>query len=1161
MINLSCWYVDGSVMGIQTEFLVDTGSTYTIVDYIFYENIPENMKPPLEQINLILKNASGEVMDVLGQTNMDLEVKGQVFNVPVKVVSLGDKSTILGLDFMEGQNCILNLHKGTMKLNGRTFGMKRKGEIQLAYIHSETSFHIPPRHEMVIEGVLKNKQLTANLNEGLIESNTYLTNDTGLLVARSLVNLKQNTVPVRVANVSDQIVKIKKGTRLAKLESVKEVCNFDKGESKQNDEHIAYVNKIEHSKLGDLPEHLKPLVEKTSDSLSPTEHDEVTQLLYKYQDIFKSPEGRLGRTDLVKHRLDTGNAIPIKQRPRRLPMAQQDVVDKELDKMEAEGIIEPSDSPWSSPLVIVKKKTGDIRVCVDYRALNEVLRKSAVPLPKISECLDSLSGSKYFCTLDLAQGYYQVAMHPEDKCKTAFTSRRGLRQFTVMPFGLSNAPGTFQSLMELVLSGLQWSKAVLYLDDIITYGKTFEETKDNLECVFQRLRQAGLILKPSKCNLFQLSVEFLGHIVSSEGVSCDPKKLEAIREWPRPTSVKQVRSFLGLASYYRKFLKSFSTIASPLHALTKKNVKFAWDENCELAFQTLKEKLSSDPVVLSYPNNEGTFVLDTDASLCGIGGVLSQVQENGQEKVISFVSNTLSKTQQNYCTTMRELLAAVVFIKHFHHYLWGRKFILRTDHASLKWLVNFKEPEGMLARWLSVLCSYDFETQHRKGVAHVNADSLSRQPPRKCKRDDCEDCALVSTQCVCVVTRAQAKNQEGQGQVETQFDKVKEPDNSETKSKTKLNNDVQSSSLDDSELASNVMGKTLISSPTSIATSSENSEVNSQATVNRSTMKNKIKCNWADTWSNEQLKNGQSEDQNISRVIRFKLEGQGQPDNSVLSTESPEVKILCSQWPMLEIQHGMLYRKWESEGPHAKPVLQFVVPSLMRQEILTHLHNHRTSGHLGISKTLGKIKQRFYWPGFKKDIIRWCQKCKVCNSHKAGHMPKKAPMKQDFISAPMDKIACDIMGPLPETERKNIYILVVSDYYTKYVEEYALPDQTAQTVADCLVTEWICRFGVPLQILSDQGRNFESDLFQEVCKLLDMKKIRTSRYRPQTDGLVERYNRTLKSMLKSFCQVEKSDWDHHLPYVMMAYRATIQESTKCTPNLLMFGRETRLLST
>ena len=167
-------------------------------------------------------------------------------------------------------------------------------------------------------------------------------------------------------------------------------------------------------------------------------------------------------------------------------------------------------------------------------------------------------------------------------------------------------------------------------------------------------------------------------------------------------------------------------------------------------------------------------------------------------------------------------------------------------------------------------------------------------------------------------------------------------------------------------------------------------------------------------------------------------------------------------------------------------------------------------------------------------------------------------MKQDFISAPMDKIACDIMGPLPETERKNIYILVVSDYYTKYVEAYALPDQTAQTVADCLVTEWICRFGVPLQILSDQGRNFESGLFQEVCKLLDMKKIRTSRYRPQTDGLVERYNRALKSMLKSFCQVEKSDWDHHLPYVMMAYRATIQESTKCTPNLLMFGRETRL---
>ena len=252
--------------------------------------------------------------------------------------------------------------------------------------------------------------------------------------------------------------------------------------------------------------------------------------------------------------------------------------------MEAQGIIEHSDSPWSSPLVIVTKKTGDIRVCVDYRAINNVMRKSAIPLPRIQECLDSLSGSKYFCTMDLAQGYYQVAMHPGDKCKTAFTSRRGLRQFTVMPFGLTNAPGTFMHLMQLVLSGLKWSKAVLYLDDIITFGKTFDETLLNLELVFERLRKAGLLLKPSKCRLFQESVEFLGHVLSQEGISCDPNKLEAIKNWPKPQKVKDVRSFLGLALYYRKHIRSCATIAAPLNALTKKNAKFIFDEQCEKAF-------------------------------------------------------------------------------------------------------------------------------------------------------------------------------------------------------------------------------------------------------------------------------------------------------------------------------------------------------------------------------------------------------------------------------------------------------------------------------------------------------------------------------------------------------------------------------------------------
>ena len=428
-------------MGVKTEFLVDTGSTYTIVDSLFYDCIPESIRPLLEKTNLILKNANGEVMNVLGQTCMELEVQGQCLNVPVKVVSLGDKSTILGLDFMEDQECIFNVANGTMKSNGHVITMHKRGSTRCARIQARETIFVPPNHEMVINGTVKSKHWVSNFNVGLIEPKVTLTDKTGLLVAKSLVRVEHNTVPIRVANFGPDPIKVNKGSTVAMIEPVKEICKFEP-EFQSLDKTVGIVSKIEGC-LPDLPEYLKPLIKQSSDTLSETELANLTQLLYKYQDIFKSPEGQLGRTNLVQHRIDTGNAIP-----RRLPVSQIEAVDKELDKMEAEGIIEPSDSPWSSPLVIVTKKNGDLRVCVDYRAVNLVMRKSAVPLPKIQECLDSLSGSKYFCTMDLAQGFYQVAMHPDDKCKTAFTSRRGLRQFTVMPFGLTNAPGTFMHLMQ-----------------------------------------------------------------------------------------------------------------------------------------------------------------------------------------------------------------------------------------------------------------------------------------------------------------------------------------------------------------------------------------------------------------------------------------------------------------------------------------------------------------------------------------------------------------------------------------------------------------------------------------------------------------------------------------------------------------------------------------
>ena len=266
--------------------------------------------------------------------------------------------------------------------------------------------------------------------------------------------------------------------------------------------------------------------------------------------------------------------------------------------------------------------------------------------------------AEWFCTMDLASGYWQIKMKEEDKPKTAFVTRKGLFQFKVMPFGLCNAPATFQRLMDRVLVGLQWEQCLVYLDDIVVFGKTFEQTLARLRLVMERLKAAGLKLKASKCKWFQKSVQYLGHIVSAEGIKCDPEKIETVKDWPIPKSVAQVRSFLGLASYYRKFIDNFAEIAHPLTSLTRKRAKFCWSTACQQSFETLKECSISAPV-LAYPlRDAGEFVLDTDASNHGMGAVLSQVQ-NGQEKVIAYASRTLNGSQRNYCTTKKELLADI----------------------------------------------------------------------------------------------------------------------------------------------------------------------------------------------------------------------------------------------------------------------------------------------------------------------------------------------------------------------------------------------------------------------------------------------------------------------------------------------------------------------
>ena len=960
---------------------------------------------------------------------------------------------IIGLDFMKKHACTISLVDDTIVIDNHVVSLEMAGQIGCYRVCLDKPLSVPSRAEIVTFCEVRNRtgDVMSELGLGVVEPIDQFTKSDRGLVARTLSNCSDK-VPVRIMNIDNEDQLLQKDTCMAMYSPVSEVYEGP---------NVGVKSTINDRAL---PTHVKELFERTTKSLTSEQQVVVSQFLAKYSDTFARDDNDLGRTSLAQHRINTKNAEPIRQVPRRLPVHMQAEVDSHIESMNKKKVIQPSNSPWASPIVLVKKKDGSTRFCVDYRWLNDVTTKDAYPLPRIDESLSQLSGMKWFSTLDLCSGYWQVEVHPDDQPKTAFTTRRGLYEFTVMPFGLCNAPATFERLMETVLRGLQFDICLVYLDDIIVLGRTFDEMIQNLTQVFDRLAKAGLKLKAKKCTLFAKQVEYLGHVVSEEGIQTSPEKTQAIDNWPIPRNVTEVRSFLGLCSYYRKFVKDFALIASPLHSLTKKGNAFMWTAECQMSFDELRKAMVTTPILAS-PDFSQPFILDTDASDKAIGAVLLQVID-GNERVCAYASRTLSKSERKYCVTRKELLAVVQFVKHFKHYLYGRRFLVRTDHSSLRWLINFRNPENQLARWLEVLArwlevlsQYEFDIQHRSGRLHGNADALSRIPCKQCGyKTNWEDEAQPETSCVMSV----------------------------------------------------------LSGSISI----------------------------------RQL---QEQDRDLQK-LRSWLDKKERPHSKTLEGDSFYLKSLYSQYERLCEIDGVLYRKWDDLEAQSS-IYQALVPLRERRTVLQYCHDAKTAGHLGIKKMLQKIRSSFYWPNLQTDVGQYIAGCDFCTKRKGENKTKRAPMQMVETGYPMERIATDILGELPTTKNGNEYILVVSDYYTKWTESFPMANMEAQTVARIIVDEVVSRFGVPNAIHSDQGSQFESNLFQEMCTLLGVKKTHTTPYHPQSDGMVERFNRTLTTMLSAFVNDNHTDWDEQLPYVMMAYRSSIHETTGFTPNSLMLGRE------
>ena len=856
------------------------------------------------------------------------------------------------------------------------------------------------------------------------------------------------------------------------------------------------------SDIASIPDHLSSLYHRSTENLNGEEECEVVRnLLCEYSDVFAKHNFDLGEFSKIMHRIDTGTAPPVRHGLRRTPLGFQDQEEAHLRTMVEHGIIQPSSSEWAAAPVIVRKKDGTFRYCVDYRSLNNLTRKDGFPLPLIEECLDALADTEFFSTLDMASGYWQVVIHPDDRHKTAFITKYGLYEHVRLAMGLCNSPATYQRIMTYVLQNMLWKDVLVYLDDLIILGQTFSSHVAALREVFKRFRENNLKFKPKKCELFKTEVDFLGRRVGRTGVSIPDAKIQAVLDWSVPTTKTELESFLGFINYHRDFIPHMAEICDVLYKLVRDShpkEPLSWQNCHQWSFDKLKQAMVSAPV-LSYPNSTGTFILDVDASDVAIGAELLQIQ-NDQERVIAYSSQSLAAAQRRYCTTRKELLSLVTFLNHFRFYLLGRSFLVRTDHNSLIWLMRFKNLEGQLARWLEAIAQFDFQIKHRAGRSHGNADGLSRLPePDPCPFYDLD---IDVRQLPCGGCSYCQRMHEQWSRFESFVDDV----------------------------------MPLTVRQTGIASGSETDLEVSAKPVD---------------WAREQ-----SNDPDLAILLRWK-QAKEPPNGRTIFLQNATVKHLWRMREQLEIRDSVLMYRWLGHVPNSSKLL-VIVPRHLRSRIMHDAHNNVCAGHPGPEKQYLQLINHFFWPGMRTDIRITISACEVCCRNKRVPRAPRASLTKFHAGEPMERVHVDILGPLTESPNGHKYILVMTDQFTKWTELAALSEQTAERIATALITEFICRMGCAQYVHSDQGANFEGHLFRETCELLQMAKTRTTPYRPSANGQVERVNREILAKLRSHVQGKPHQWDRYLPFVGMALRATVNRSTGFTANMMMLGREVSL---
>ena len=1179
LVGPSC-QSDIVIEGVQTKCLLDSGSQITLISESFYkEHLSHLTLEPISQLKVT--GAGGHIVPYLGFVQCELKLPTDVVGVDSCVNSLvlvsPDTDYSKSVPIIVGTNTLrayTEMCKQTVGGN-YAFTLPLRPEVNFMYHDLNTGAQgrlgsarlvgsnvvIPPGE--VAEVRCKFHGNVPNTRSAVLcQEPTEQKLPEGVeVVASRIPTYSLHNAKLCVVNTSDCDILLKKNQIVADVFVIYEEYDFDKildSSDEKDDVHVG-----SHSTHVDVDsENVETGIKFKFDENAPEDwKKEFAQKLQSYGDVFKRTAFDVGQHNSgFEFDIEVDSNFQYRQRAR--PVSPQDFEDcrSHIQGLLDANIIRPSNSPYASPIVLCRKKSGALRLVCDYRVLNSKTVKDAYSLPKVEDLLVTLSGAKCFTSMDLCNAYYQIPMSSRASKLSAFSTVFGNYEWTRMSQGLANAPACFQRLMETMFRDMNLVELIIFLDDLLVHGQTWEELGDRTLKVLDRLRKFNLKLDPEKCVFGAKEIKHLGYIISEGSIRPDPDKVATVKTWPKPETVKDVKRIVGFANYYRRFIPNFSSMVKPLNDLTvgyvpskrgkanskkrgvsvlqlSSDISHLWSEKQEKAFEDVKHVLTSD-LVLGLADKSKMFYLHCDASGIGIGAVLYQ-EIDGKMKVISYASRGLNKSEQNYPAHKREFLALKwAMTDKFHDYLYGSRVIVVTDNNPLCYVLKNAKLDATSHRWLTTLSLYDFELRYKRGETHIDADSLSRRPQEPAEEDDGYKRSMEKISFL--VEKAKAFDSDTERELvftSVNSDCVHAIINSHcvrsevhcySQSVGQKIVDQQEQKLDQSNEFI-CAAEQLIRDPDLISNDKFEPDFGKISTI-----------------SNSQWRTLQLSDKNLKLVIESL---KAKKKLVAADLDSSELKVFAREQEKLVIVEGVLYRKVSSEGEADKR--QLVLPFSHRKEALKGVHDDLF--HTSYDNAIAQLRARFYWPYMGKDLEKKIKRCTRCI--RRGAAPQKAPMNSITTTFPLELLSIDYLTIEVKGKKENV--LVIIDHFTKFGAAFCTKDQTAKTVAKTLWKEFFLVYGFPKKILSDQGRDFESQIVSELCKVAGIQKIRTTPYHPCSNP-VERWNRTLLNMLRSLEDEKKSDVRNLLPSAVHAYNCCIHSSTGFSPYYLFFGRHPRL---